>query len=211
MKSFLTGLLFCGCLFLVSCVSKKKNTQPPIKFNPPPVKVEPAPVDSDSLIPFTRDIYNNLLKAGLNAKDLIFYIDQTVILSRGKDMSQYDIKDGKLVYKYGMDENKKELLALTPGVVEAIEPDGLRISFEKGANIKFINNKYSPEFFIFSGNNWDRGTAEINYKGINYRASCGTCSSVGEAKLMVRKKDIDANSTKGEVIGGRTDVGGRSY
>lgn len=211
MKSLVTGLVFCGCLFMISCVSKKKTTSPPIKFAPPPVKIEPAPVDADSLIPFTRDIYNRLRDANLDIRKLQFYVDQTIVLSRGKDMSQYDIDNtGKLVYKYGMDENKKELLALTPGIVEAIEPDGLRISFEPGANIKFINNKYSPEFFIFSGNNWDRGTAEINYKGTNYRASCGTCGSVGEARLVVRKKDIDANNTKGDVIGGRT-IGSRGY
>lgn len=208
MKSLVTGLLFCGCLFLVACVSKKKNTSPPIKFTPPPVKIEPAPVDADSLIPFTRDIYESLRKAGLDVRNLQFYVDQTIVLSRGRDMNQYDIKDGKLIYKYGIDETKKELLALTPGIVESIEPDGLRISFEPGANIKFINNKYSPEFFIFSGNNWDRGTAEVNYKGTNYRASCGTCSSVGEAKLVIRKKDLDANNTNGDVIKGR-NVGGR--
>ena len=94
---------------------------------------------------------------------------------------------------------------LTPGVIEGIDPDGLRIAFESGNNtLKFINNKYSPEFFIFSGTNWDNGTAEVPYRGTTYRASCGTCSSVSEARLVVRQKDINAGDTKTSTIGGRT-------
>lgn len=208
MKNFSRIFAFFVVIALVSCVSKKKTTSAPIKFIPPPVKVE-APVDTDSLIPFTRELYNKLRDAKLDVRKLTFFIDQTVILSRGLDLSQYDIIDGKLINKSGTKENKIELLALTPGQIEAIEPDGLRVSFEKGNNMKFINNKYSPEFFIFSGSNWDRGTAEISYRGTTYRASCGTCSSVGEAKLVVRQKDINVGDTNTSQIGGNPPTGSK--
>jgi hypothetical protein len=199
---FVTTLV--GCLFWMSCVGSKKAKQTPIKFDPPPVKIEPAPVDADSLIPFTRELYYKLKERNLDIKKLQFFVDQTIILSRGKDNGNIDIQGGKIVNKYGIDENKIELLALTPGVVEAIETDGLRVSFEQGSNLKFVNNKDSPVEFIFSGANWSNGTADVNYRNSIYRASCGTCSSVADAKLVVRKKDIDNNNVKTYTIPGRT-------
>jgi hypothetical protein len=135
---------------------------------------------------------------------LQFFVDQTIILSRGLSQDKLYIDQAKVVNQYGVNENKIELPALTPGVVEAIEPDGLRVSFESpNNNFKFINNKYSPEFFAFSGTNWDNGTAEVTYNGTTFKASCGTCSSVADAKLVVRRKDVMAGETKLKTLGGR--------
>jgi hypothetical protein len=191
---------------LTGCVSSRK-VDVPIKFQPiqPRIETPTKQADPDVMIPFTRDLYNRLRQANQDIRKLQFFVDQTIILSRGTSQDKLYIDRGKLVNQSGMNENKIELPALTPGVVELIEPDGMRISFESANNnIKFINNKYSPEFFIFSGNNWENGTAEIDYKGTTYRASCGTCSSVAEAKLVVRQKDIMAGDTKSYIIGGRT-------
>ncbi|MFY8128526.1 MAG: hypothetical protein ACOVMM_09110 [Chitinophagaceae bacterium] len=205
MKYRIFAIAIVSCMFWVSCVSSKKTKQAPIKFNPPPVKVEPAPpVEADSLIPFTRELYYRLKERNLDIRKLQFFIDQTIVLSRGTDNGNLDIQGGKIVNKYGINENKIELLALTPGIVEAIEPDGLRVSFEQGSNLKFINNAFSPVHFIFSGANWSNGTAEVNYRNTIYRASCGTCGSVAEAKLVVRQKDIDNNDVKTYTIPGRT-------
>ena len=195
--------------FFVSCVSSKK-ADAPIKFVAPQQKVEvaqaPPPVEQDSMIPFTRELYNRLRTNGQDIRKLQFFVDQTIILSRGLSQDKLYIDQGKVINQTGVNENKIELQALTPGVVEAIDPDGLRVSFESANNnLKFINNKYSPEFFIFSGTNWDdKGTAEVNYKGTTYRASCGTCSSIADAKLVVRQKDIMAGDTKTYIIPGRT-------
>ncbi len=191
---------------LVSCVSSKK-ADAPIKFVAPPVaKVEtPAPVEQDSMIPFTRELYNRLRTNNQDIRKLQFFVDQTIILSRGLSQDKLYIDKGTVVNQTGVNENKIELQKLTPGVVEAIDPDGLRVSFESaGNNLKFINNKYSPEFFIFSGTNWEAGTAEVNYNGTTYRASCGTCNSIAEAKLVVRQKDVMAGDTKTKILIGRT-------
>lgn len=191
---------------LISCVSSRKVDMP-IKFQPiqPRIETPVKQADPDVMIPFTRDLYNRLREANQDIRKLQFFVDQTIILSRGTSQDKLFIDQGKLVNQSGMNENKIELPTLTPGIIELIEPDGMRISFESANNnIKFINNKYSPEFFIFSGNNWENGTAEIDYKGTTYRASCGTCSSVAEAKLVVRQKDIMAGDTKSYIIGGRT-------
>jgi hypothetical protein len=205
MKHRIFAIVAVGCVFWMSCVSSKKTKQAPIKFNPPPVKVEPAPpADADSLVPFTRELYYRLKERNLDIRKLQFFIDQTIVLSRGTDNGNLDIQGGKIVNKYGINENKIELLALTPGIVEAIESDGLRVSFEQGSNLKFINNSFSPVHFIFSGANWNNGTAEVNYRNTVYRASCGTCGSVAEAKLVVRQKDIDNNDVKTYTIPGRT-------
>jgi hypothetical protein len=191
---------------LVSCVSSRK-ADAPIKFTAPPQpKVEmAAPVEQDSMIPFTRELYNRLRANSQDIRKLQFFVDQTLILSRGLSQDKLYIDQGKVVNQFGVNENKIELPALTPGVVEAIDPDGLRVSFESANNnLKFINNKYSPEFFIFSGTNWENGTAEVAYKGTTYRASCGTCGSIADAKLVVRQKDVMAGDTKTTTITGRT-------
>jgi hypothetical protein len=189
---------------LQSCVSSKKSETPPIVFQAP-AKVQPKVEDADSMIPFTRELYNRLRYNNQDIRKLQFFVDQTIILSRGLSQDKLYIDQGKVVNQFGVNENKIELPALTPGVIEAIEPDGLRVSFESpNNNLKFINNKYSPEFFVFSGTNWESGTAEVTYKGTTYKASCGTCSSVADAKLVVRRKDVMAGETKTNIIIGRT-------
>ncbi len=204
MKHLSTYFTFLTITFLISCVSSKK-VEAPIKFQAPPTKVEPVAVpEQDSMIPFTRELYNRLRQNNQDIRKLQFFVDQTIILSRGLSQDKLYIDQAKIVNQYGVNENKIELPALTPGVVEAIEPDGLRVSFESpNNNFKFINNKYSPEFFAFSGTNWDNGTAEVAYKGTTYKASCGTCSSIADAKLVVRQKDVMAGETKLTVIPGR--------
>lgn len=206
-KTFTLPILL-GITLFSGCVSNKK-VEAPIKFvaPPPPVKVEPvAPVEQDSMIPFTRDLYNRLRNNNQDIRKLQFFVDQTLVLSRGLSQDKLYIDQTKVINQTGVNENKIELQALTPGVVEAIDPDGLRVSFENGSNntLKFINNKYSPEFFIFSGTNWDNGSAEVNYKGTTYRASCGTCGSVADAKLVVRQKDMNVGDTKTYVMPGKT-------
>lgn len=207
MKFSSSYLVFAIAMLMVGCVSSRK-TEAPIKFVAPvqqKVETPPAPVEQDSMIPFTRELYNRLRTNNQDIRKLQFFVDQTLILSRGLSNDKLYIDQGKVINQYGVNENKIELPALTPGVVEAIEPDGLRISFESANNnLKFINNKYSPEFFIFSGTNWENGTAEVTYKGTTYRASCGTCGSIADAKLVVRQKDIMNGDTKTTVLGGRT-------
>jgi hypothetical protein len=208
MKNF--RKIFTGCLAvsLISCVSSNQSSTP-IKFQQPPIRIEPvvsiAPVETDSMIPFTRDLYYRLKNNNQDIRKLQFFVDQTIVLSRGLDQSKLFIDQGKVMNQTGVNENKIELLALTPGVVQAIEPDGLKVAFEKGSNtIKFINNKYSPDFFSFTGTNWDNGTAEIPYNGTTYRVSCGTCGSIADAKLVVRQKDVMSGSINSKTLPGVT-------
>jgi len=205
MKQLSTYFTFLTFMFLISCVPSKK-VEAPIKFQAPLTKIEPAPApEQDSMISFTRELYNRLRQNNQDIRKLQFFVDQTIILSRGLSQDKLYIDQAKVVNQYGVNENKIELPALTPGIVEAIEPDGLRVSFESpNNNFKFINNKYSPEFFAFSGTNWDNGTAEVAYKGTTYKASCGTCSSVADAKLVVRQKDVMAGEIKVNTIIGRS-------
>lgn len=183
---------------------QQPQTIQPTQQNCCPPASSGSSTDQDSMIPFTRDLYYRLKNNNQDIRKLQFFVDQTLVLSRGTSQDKLYIDKARVMNQYGINENKIELLAYTPGVVEAIEPDGLRVSFESaGNNIKFINNRYSPEFFIFSGTNWDNGTAEVSYKGTTYRASCGTCGSVADARLVVRQKDIMAGETKTLTLPGR--------
>lgn len=196
-------MLFCLVILLVACTHYKK-IQLPVK--PPEEAVKEAePVDTNSYVPFTRDLFNKLRAYNINIKKVQFFIDQQLTLDRYIDVNKAEIKSGVVKFQNGRTINEIVIPALAPCVVDSIETDGFRVSFEKGTNnvFKFINNKYSPDFFVFTGTNWKDGTAEVYYDKQIYRASCANCSSVADIKLMVKQSDMDNSNKIIKVLPGR--------
>ena len=178
MKRLSVFLSFCLVVLLVAC-SHHKKIQLPIKPVEPVKEVEAA-VDTNAYVPFTRDLYNKLKVYNIDIKKVQFFIDQQVTLDRYVDVNKAEIKSGVLKFLNGRTINEIVVPALTPCVVDSIDTDGFRVSFERGSSnvFKFINNKYSPEFFVFTGTNWKDGSAEVYFDKQIYRASCANCSSV---------------------------------
>ncbi|HEX3023984.1 MAG TPA: hypothetical protein VHP12_02140 [Chitinophagaceae bacterium] len=202
MNRLFLSFLIVVSVFAIACRHHKK-IQMPIK----PVEiVKPVETpDTNTYVPFTKDLFNRLKAYNIDVKKVQFFVDQQMILNRYIDVNKAELKSGVVKFVNGRYTNEIVIPALTPCVIDSIDVDGFRVSFEKGSyNVfKFINNKYSPDFFIFSGSNWKDGTAEVYYDRQVYRVSCGTCSSVSEVKLMVKQSDMDKSETKTKVLTGR--------
>jgi hypothetical protein len=182
-----------------SCHHAKKVQAPVKKIDS--VKAVPQ---NDVYIPFTRDLYNLLRIKNIDIKRVQFFIDQQLVLSRYIDVNKADVVSGIIKFSNGRYVDEIIVPALTPGVCDSIEADGLKINFEKGNNdFKFINNKYSPDFFIFSGNNWKDGSCDVMYNKMVYRAACGSCTSASDIKLVVKQSDIDNSKKNTKIIQGR--------
>ena len=171
-----------------------KPVQKPLVFNEPEKPAEVA--DEQPPVPFTRNLYNSLKSNNIDFRKVQFYVDQQIILTRSLDKNVLTVDAGVIKYANGKYVNEIQIDQLTKCKVDSIDSDGFRMKFDNSNNsLKFINNKYSPDFFIFSGTNWKDGTCDVMFDKMIYRASCGTCSSVSDAKLLVRQSDLD-NSLK---------------
>jgi hypothetical protein len=155
-------------------------------------------------VPFTKDLYNRLKANNIDIRKVQFFTDQEILLSRNMDMNRTEVVSGVIKFSNGKNIDEIRIPIHTPGVCDSIDYDGLRINFERGSNdFKFINNKYSPDYFIFSGNNWQDGSCDVLYNRLVYRASCGTCSSAADIKLVIKQSDLDNTQKKTKVITGR--------
>lgn len=202
MNRLFLSLLIVISVFAVACRHHKK-IQMPIK--PVEVAKPVEAVDTNTYVPFTKDLYNRLKAYNIDVKKVQFFVDQQMVLNRYIDVNKAELKSGVVKFVNGRYTNEIVIPALTPCVVDSIDYDGFRVSFEKGSYnfFKFVNNKYSPDFFAFSGSNWKEGTAEIYYDKQVYRVSCGSCSSVSEVRLMVKQSDMDKSETKTKTLTGR--------
>ncbi len=179
----------------IACTTAQKASTP-IIFQPQ----KPAENESN-LVPFTRELYNKIKDNNINISKLKFYISNTVILNQGVVKNEMGVgSNGELQTSSKTNEKLIELLALTPGIVESIDSEGMMIRFEQGdkKTLRFINNKYSPIFFSLSGNNWNNGTAFVDYANTSYLASCGNCNSLSNVKLLIKK--VSFESVEKEVI-----------
>ncbi|MEI6183969.1 MAG: hypothetical protein WCP65_00470 [Bacteroidota bacterium] len=168
----------------------RKPVQKPLVFNEPEKPVEV--VDEQPPVPFTRDLYNKLRASNIDFRKVQFYVDQQLVLTRSLDKNTLTVEQGIIKYANGKNTNEILIPQLTPCKVDSIDADGFRMKFDNSSNtLKFINNKYSPDFFIFSGANWKDGSCDVVYNKQTYRVSCGTCASASDAKLLVRQSDLD--------------------
>lgn len=195
-------ILFFVALFIVAC-SHHKKIQLPVK---PVEEQKPTePTDTNTYVPFTRDLYNKLKAYNIEIKKIQFFIDQQIELNRYIDVNKAEIKSGVVKFLNGRYINQIIIPTLTPCVIDSIDVDGFRVSFEKGnSNIfKFTNNKYAPDFFVFTGSNWKEGSVDVYYDKLVYRASCVECSSISDVKLMVRQSDMDKSEKRTKILSGR--------
>lgn len=175
---------------VISCTAVQKPTTP-IVFQP-----QKPTENINDYVPFTRALYNEI-KGKVDINKVRFFISNSVVLNRGTVKNEISVgNNGELQSSSQTNEKIIELLALTPGVVESIDAEGMMIRFEQGdkKTLRFINNKYSPVYFSLSGNNWKNGTAFVDYANTSYLASCADCNSLSNVKLLVKKLSIETNS-----------------
>ncbi len=186
---------------LAGCGGPKKTAQPLVSE---PKRIE-IPV-KDEYVPFTKDIYNKLLAAKIDLKAVQYFVDQQLVLTRGVSNDQIQVDHGEIKMVNGSQVEEIVIPIYAKGKCELVEGDGMRISFQNGSTpFKFLNSKtYSPDNFIFAGANWKDGSCDVDYKNIRYRVNCGTCSSVADAKLVVKRSFLDNNKINSTTLTGNS-------
>jgi hypothetical protein len=179
-------LCFIGATLLFSCSSTSKMAK--------------------NYVPFTRDLKAKLEKENIDLKEVQFYIDQKLILSRNLGDQKLEVKSGVVKLENGKYINDVIIPPFTPGICNATENDRLMISFEKGNNDLAFGpgSGYTFNDYVLYGTEWKDGTAAVTYDSNKFRARCGTCADVASATLVIRKKELDKMERKSRVLKGRT-------
>lgn len=203
MKYLILVLVAVSTTCLVSCYHKKPQ-KPVVKVDTTP---PPAPPEPDVYVPFTKELFLRLKAYNIDVRKVQFFVDQQIVLTRYLDQTSASVTAGVVKFMSGKTVNEIVIPQYTPCVVDSVDIDGFRVSFEKGSQniFKFINSRNSvfPDNYVFAGTNWKDGGADIIYDKQTYRATCGTCNTVAEVKLAIKQSDIDKADKKTKVLTGR--------
>lgn len=188
MRRFFTAILCFSSvsLFLASCSSSRTSR--------------------DNYVPFTRDLKQKLERDNIDLKEVQFYIDQKLILSRNLGDEKIAVSSGVVKLQDGKYINEVIVPSFTPGICEGAEGDRLLISFEKGNNNLAFGpgSGYTFNDYVLYGTEWKNGTAAVTYDSNKFRARCGTCQDVASATLVIRRKVAERWERKTRTLKGRT-------
>ncbi len=160
---------------------------------------------TDSFVPFTNDLRQKLERENIDLKQVQFYVDQKIILSRYMGSQKAEVTSGVVKFENGQYINEVIVPAFTPGICEDLVNERLMISFEKGNNnIAFgLGSGYTANDYVIYGTDWKNGTTVVTFDSNKFRARCGSCSDVASAMLMVRKSEMDKIQKKTRTLKGR--------
>jgi len=177
--------LFAFIIILSSCSSSKKMSR--------------------DYVPFTKELKQRLERENIDIRQVQFYVDQKLIMSRYLDNEKAQVTSGVVKFENGQYINEVIVPPFTPGVCEDIVNGNLMISFEKGNNnLGFgLGSNYSENQYVLYGHDWKNGTAVVNFDNNKFRVSCGTCSDVASARLLIKRSVIDKSEKKTRVLEGR--------
>ena len=196
MKNIFLVNLFSALLFFSSCAKKT------LVASAPPVVATTKEV---LYVPFTKELRQRIENNNLDIKKIQFFVDQQLIMRRTLGTEKADVKSGELLFEKGQYINEVVIPAFTPGVLENMAGDRMKISFEIQNNEIEFAALGDNTFYRLVGSNWNNanGSADIVYENKVYRVVCGSCSSAGDAKLVVIKKEIDKMDNKKRIVQGR--------
>jgi hypothetical protein len=157
-------------------------------------------------VPFTRDLKLKLEKDNIDLKQVQFYVDQKLILSRNLGDQKVEVHSGVVKLENGKFINEVIVPAFTPGVCEGAENDKLMVSFEKGNNNLAFGpgSGYTFNDYVLYGTEWRNGTAAVTFDSNKFRARCGSCQDVASATLVIKKSELDKIERKTRTLKGRT-------
>jgi hypothetical protein len=187
-RIFTAALPLASMLFLFSCSGSKKLSR-------------------SNFVPFTKDLKARLERDNIDLKQVQFYVDQEVILSRNLGDQKLEVSSGVVKLQSGKYINEVIIPAFTPGICDTSSSgDKLQVSFEQGNNdLTFgLGSGYTANQYVLYGTDWRNGTAAVTYDSNRFRARCGSCQDVAAVTLVVRKTAIDKIERKTRVVKGRT-------
>lgn len=158
-----------------------------------------------NFVPFTVGLKQRLERDSVDLKQVQFYVDQKIILSRYLGSQKAEVNSGVVKFENGQYINEVIVPSFTPGLMEDVVNGRLMISFEKGNNnIAFgVGSGYTANNYVIYGTDWKNGTTAVTFDSNKFRARCGTCSDVASAMLVVRKSEIDKMQKKTRTVKGR--------
>jgi hypothetical protein len=160
-------------------------------------------ITADPYEPFTIGIKERLIRDSLDLRQVQFYVDQTLVLSRVLGTEKAKVSSGVIKIENGQYINEIVIKKYTPGVCVDYSSDRLNISFEKPNEIVFGVENYSKTYFSIYGANWSNGTAEIEYDGEIFRVRCENCNTASDARLVVKKDELNKVELKSRNVKGR--------
>jgi hypothetical protein len=162
--------------------------------------------NASNFVPFNKNLKQRLEKDNIDLKQVQFYVDQKLILSRNLGDQKVVVSSGIVKLENGKFINEVIVPGFTPGVCEGSEGERLLISFEKGNNNLAFGpgSGYTFNEYVLYGTEWKNGTAAVTFDSNKFRARCGTCADVASATLVVRKSEIDKIERKSRTLKGRT-------
>lgn len=150
-------------------------------------------------IPYTTAVQEKYKLGETEVKSLQFYLAGDVTMYNGNRDGSTGTEGGELVIKDEQNMNKVIIPNGTQGIVEAVDGNTLKVSFEEGKTINFEASKTDGKYRItpdkFGANN--RG--EINYGGEVFYVSSTSLRSY----LVFKLKRSTKQRSSQKVVKGR--------
>ncbi len=178
------------CLFCTSCGTSRFASAPPDYGN------------DTQYVPFTKALKQRLEHDGVDIKKIQFYVDQKIVLKHSNGGEKGRVQDGVILLDHA-DPVEITIPEYTPGVCEKVNGDDLMISFDAPGKCVEFGSLYANNVFMLVGTNWHNGLVDVNYDGKSYLAECGSCSNIGEVRLLVRKNQAYSKDEQNKVVLGR--------
>jgi hypothetical protein len=164
----------------------------------------PSTVDKTQYTNYTRDLQMKLQAFAIDFKKVQIYLDQKLLLAKKIDSTKAEVASGVIRFINSSVIDEITINAYTPGVIDAIDPEGIWIKFENGNRLRFVpqSGADAEDVFVIAGNNWDEGTCEVNYANKIYRASCVKCPSIASVHPVIKLSDVDKQDKKSKILPG---------
>jgi hypothetical protein len=209
----LTASLLIVCLLVLSgCTGRKSaSTKAYIKEHEAQsdpkennAYTPPSAVDKTQFTTYTRDLQMKMQAFAIDYKKVQVYLDQKLILVKNIDSTKAEVASGVIRFINSSVIDEITINAYTPGIIDAIDPDGIWIKFENGNRLRFVpqSGPDAEDVFVIAGNNWEEGTCDVSYANKTYRASCFKCPSIASIHPVIKLSDIDRQVKKTKVLPG---------
>jgi len=150
---------------------------------------------------FSGAIRKRIENSGTDIKQLQYYIDRDVVLSREIVKGETKVTSGIVRFENGKKLNLITLKRNTPGVCLNSDYDKLYISFEVGDDkyLTFGRAKFSTDNnpYKILANSWIGDYGSITYEGKKYFIHSGADASILIKKSELSKMEVSKRTMKG--------------
>jgi len=149
---------------------------------------------SSSKTYFTPQVRAKIEKAGVDLKQVQYYVDRNMELKREVSKEEAQLSKGKIKIENGKYINIITLQKNTPGICSGIYADKILVSFETGENkfLTFGKTKFAGALdpYKILAFEWGKnGEGMIRYEGNAYHITNGTEASVQISSKFIRRAD----------------------